>query len=292
MEELPIIVARQDLRQSLVEKDDVHYVLRTIFNAEGLEGQYKKSNPWCITRVYAVKENGQWRLKNALPMITANWQQKTVGKITFIYPSEHNFNLELALDAAAFCDDVSKKYQLNDWQPFDYYITKNGDELGELLGFDFFFTGYTTGKAMVESRILLSGIDSEWYPHEFIHMMVEDKPRHKLIDEGFATWLGGAMGKTFEEGAWILAEQLSANQTITIYDILNNWGNEYSAFYTAGAIICNMAYEKGGVPSIKKLLDATPEDEALFQAVCELLEESRKNLETEFRQAAMKYRGN
>ncbi|MDP4827896.1 MAG: hypothetical protein NWR73_09435 [Flavobacteriales bacterium] len=272
-----------------VEKDDVHYVLRTIFNAEGLQGQYKKSNPWCITRVYAVNENGQWRLKNALPMITANWQQKTVGKITFIYPADHDFNLELALDATAFCDEVAKKFQFNDWQPFDYYIAKNGDELGELLGFDFFFSGYTTGKGMVESRILLSGIDSEWYPHEFIHILVENKPRHRLIDEGFATWLGGTAGKTFDEGAYFLAEQLVENKSITIYDILNNWGREYAAFYTTGAIICNLVYEKGGVAAIKKLLNTAPDDEALFQTVCELLDVKRNDLNQFLRKETLKY---
>lgn len=270
-----------------VEKDDVNYVLRTIFNAEGLNGQYKKSNPWCITRVYAVKENGQWRLKNALPMITANWQRKTVGKITFIYPSEHNFNLEQALDAAAFCDEVTKKFQLNDWQPFDYYITKNGDELGELLGFDFFFTGYTTGKAMVESRILLSGIDSEWYPHEFVHMMVEDKSRHRLIDEGFATWLGGATGKTFEENAAMLAEQLNANEKIGFCDILSHWGREFAAFYTTGAIICKIVYEKGGIEAIKQLLNTPDDDEVLIRTVCEIMDINRNEFDSFIRREVL-----
>ncbi|MBI1268511.1 MAG: hypothetical protein GC193_13885 [Cryomorphaceae bacterium] len=275
-----------------VEKDDVNYVLRTIFNAEGLEGQYKKSNPWCITKVYAVKENGKWRLKNALPMITAHWQRKTVGKITFIYPASHDFNLELAHDAAAFCDDVAKKFQFNDWQPFDYYITKNGDELGELMGFDFFYSGYTTGKGLPESRIVFSGIGSEWFPHEFIHMLVEDQPRHRLIDEGFATWLGGTRGLTFDESAHMLANQLAKNKTVSFNDILNGWGREYAAFYTTGAIICNLVYEKGGIAAIKKLLNTAPDDEALFETVSELLGISRKNLDAEIRQATLNYRGN
>jgi hypothetical protein len=223
-----------------------------------------------------------------MPMITANWQRRTVGKITFIYPADHEFNLELALDASAFCDEVAKKFQFNDWQPFDYYITKNGDELGELMGFDFFFTGYTTGKGMVESRILLSGIDSEWYPHEFIHMIVKDKPRHKLIDEGFATWHGGAMGNTFEENAAMLAEQLNANEKIDFSDILNNWGREFAAFYTTGAIICKIVYEKGGIEAIKQLLNTPADDEVLIRTICELLDINRNDLDAFIRREVLK----
>jgi hypothetical protein len=183
-----------------VEKDGENYAIRTLFSADGLEGIYKKSNPWCITKIYAIKENNQWKLKNALPILTQSWKRKTIGKITFIYPPEHQFNDNLAEKANKFCDSITLKFQFPDWKPFDFYITKSGDELGKLLGFDFFFTGYTTGMGMNDRRILLGGIDSEWYPHEFVHLVVDNKKRHGMINEGFATWLGGTMEKTFDEG--------------------------------------------------------------------------------------------
>src|SRR5688572_18664782 len=34
-----------------VEKEGDNYAIRTIFNAEGLDGTYKESNPWCITKL-------------------------------------------------------------------------------------------------------------------------------------------------------------------------------------------------------------------------------------------------
>lgn len=43
-----------------------------MYSAKGLEGDYPKSNPWSIQKVYAVIENNEWRLKNSLPIITSN----------------------------------------------------------------------------------------------------------------------------------------------------------------------------------------------------------------------------
>ncbi len=273
-----------------IEKEGENYAIRTLFNAEGLGDNHNKSNPWCITKIYAVKENNQWRLKNALPIQTQYWKRKTLGKITFIYPPEHKFNKSLAKKAHQFCDSVALKFGFPDWKPFDYYITKNGDELGKLLGFDFFFIGYTTGMGMNDRRILFSGFDSEWYPHEFVHLIVENKSRHGMIDEGFATWIGGAMEKTFEERAKILAQELANNDTITFEDILNKkWGWQFAAYYTTGAILCQLAYDKGGVIEIKKLLDTPAEHDKLIQAIAELLEIKTTDIDVFLRVQMGKY---
>ncbi len=85
-----------------IEKEGKHYAIRTIFAADNLDGDYRKSNPWCITKLYAIKEEGEWKLKNALPILTQNWKRTTIGKITFIYPPEHTFNQDLAKKASDF----------------------------------------------------------------------------------------------------------------------------------------------------------------------------------------------
>jgi len=274
-----------------VEKEGGNYVIRTLFNAEGLEGDYKKSNPWCITKLYAVKENNKWKLKNSISILTANWKRKTIGKITFIYPPEHQFNETLANKANKFCDSVAIKFELPEWKTFDFYVTKSGDELGTLLGFDFFFTGYTTGIAMNEERILFGGFDSEWYPHEFVHLVVENKKRHGMINEGFATWLGGAMENTFEASAKILAQQLTKNDTVNFENILNKqWGWQFAAYYTTGAIICKLVYDKGGITAIKKLLDTPPDNDKLIQTISEILKIKTTDLDNFLRAEILKYK--
>lgn len=276
-----------------IEKEREYYRIRTIFAADGLEGEYRKSNPWCITLLYAVNENGKWKLKNALPIITENWTRRPIGGITFIYPPNHTFNEDLATEASQFCNALTEEFLFSQWQPFDFYITDSGDELGKLLNFDFSFAGYTTGIGMNENRILLSGMGSEFYPHEFIHLIVPALDRHGLIEEGFATWKGGQGGKTFEESAGILAHEIELNQTVTFTDVLTKkWGWQYAAFYTTGAIFCKVAYDKGGIDLVKKLL-ATPNDsKELIQTICSVFEIEENEIDSFWRTEVLKFKTN
>lgn len=273
-----------------IEKEGNNYGIRTIFSADGLQGKYRKSNPWCITKLYAIKENNEWKLKNALPIITESWKRRTIGKITFIYSSQHKFDEELAKEAVSFCDSITSEFNFNDWESFDFYITENGDEMGELLNFNFFFAGYTTGVGMNENRILLSGLGSEFYPHEFIHLILPKFDRHWMIEEGFATWKGGAMGKNFNENAQNLAQEIASNDTITFDDILNKkWGWQFAASYTTGAIFCNLAYNKGGVSLVKELLSTPNNNKILVQSICALFEIEKSDLNSLWKQEVLKY---
>lgn len=274
-----------------IEKEGDNYCIRTIFSADGLQGEYRKSNPWCITKLYAVKENNEWKLRNTISVITEKWKKKIIGKITFIYPTEHVFNKELAIKADQFCNDIAIKFQFTDWQPFDFYITKSGDELGKLLNFDFYFAGYTTGVSIIENRILLTGLDSEFYPHEFLHLILPKYNRHWMIEEGFATWQGGANGKTFNELAIHLANEVCKNDTVTFKDVLNKkWGHQHTAFYISGAVFCNLIYDKGGLPLIKKLLETSNNDEILIEKICNLLKIKKEDLNSFWRSEILKFK--
>ena len=276
-----------------IEKEGDHYGIRTMYSADGLEGEYRKSDPWAIQKIYAVRENNQWRLKNSLPIITNNWNRKTIGKITFIYSPFHKFNKELAVKANEFCTQVKNEFKFPDWEPFDFYITQSGDELGRLLNFDFFFAGYTTGIGLNEKRILLSGFGSEYYPHEFIHLIVPKFERHGLIEEGFATWKGGQDGKTFEESVRLFAKGLSKNGTVTFLDVLNRkWGWQYAAFYTTGAIFCNSAYKKGGVKLVNELLKIPNDSEKLVENLCLIFDVEKKDFDDFWRNETLKFIGN
>lgn len=277
-----------------VEKEGDNYAIRTLFNADGLDGVYRKSNPWCITKLYAVKENNEWKLKNALPILTQSWKRETIGKITFVYPPEHLFNETLATRANAFCDSLSQKFQFPDWKPFDFYITKSGDELGKLLGFDFYFAGYSTGMGMKERGALFCANDSEWYPHEFVHLIDGDNKRHPFVEEGFATWVSGQLSfeTSFETGARKLAQALSKTDTVTFEDIVHRkwgWQNASLNYYSTGAIVCKLIYAKGGLAAIKKLLNTPPNDAALTKTICELLKIKPTEFDKYLRSEILKY---
>lgn len=274
-----------------IEKEGEYYGIRTLFSADGLEGAYRKSNPWCITKLYAVKENGEWKLINALPVITEKWNKKTIGKITFVYPQTHNFNNDLATKANQFCSELSQEFKFQEWKPFEFYITESADEMGKLLNFDFYFAGITTGIGDNDKRILLSGSGSEYYPHEFVHLILPKFYRHALIEEGFATWKGGQGGKTFEESAELLANKLAENDTVTFTDILNkNWGWQYASFYTTGAVLCKAAYAKGGVTLVKKLLETPNDDKKLVETICSLFEIKATDIDAFWRSEVLRFK--
>lgn len=276
-----------------IEKEGEYYGVRTLFSAEGLEGAYRTSNPWCITKLYAVRENGEWRLKNALPVITEKWKRTTVGKIIFVYPPHHEFDHDLATKANEFCNKLSREFKFTEWKPFEFYIAESGDEMGRLLNFDFYAAGYTTGVGSNDNRILFGGTGSEYYPHEFIHLIVPKQERHGLAEEGFATWKGGQQGKTFEESAALLANELAKDDTITFDDVIKKTrGWQYAAFYTTGAVFCNAAYDKGGIELVKKLLEIPRDDEKLVATICSMFEIKRKDIDAFWRSEVQKFKRN
>src|SRR5574341_40834 len=91
-----------------VEKEGQYYVIRTLYYQEGLEGPYSGSNPWAVQRLYAGKENGEWRLFDPLYIITSQWPRRQIGKINYIYSPNHSFNQELAQKQADFIDSVTQ----------------------------------------------------------------------------------------------------------------------------------------------------------------------------------------
>lgn len=274
-----------------IEKEAAHYAIRCIFSADGLEGLYRKSNPWCITKLYAIKVEGNWKLKNALPILTEKWKRTRVGKITFIYPAQHTFNLDLAKKANHFCEDISKKFDFPDCQAFDFYITDSGDQMGQLLNFDFYAAGYTTGIGLNVNRILLSGKGSEYYPHEFVHLLLPKHNRHGMIEEGFATWLGGQNGKTFEQSARFFANALAKNDTVSFSDVVTKkWGLSSAAYYTSGAILCQAAYQKGGLPLLKKLLMVPKDPMKFVENLSLLFEMDTKYFDAFWRKETFKFK--
>ena len=278
-----------------IEKEGAYYAIRTLFQADGLEGVYRASNPWCITKIYAIKEQHQWKLMNALPVVTKHWKRTTVGKITFIYPPEHSFNLPLAKRANRFCDSLAKRYGNGEWSPFDYYITTSGDALGRLLGFDFYYTGYSTGMTMKERSMIFTGCGTEWYPHEFVHWVVGNKQRHGLVEEGFATWVSGQVSNetSFKQAVQKLAVALSKNDTVTVQDIIDKkwgWQNASLYFYATGAVFCQLVYDKKGLEGLQQLL-ALPADKAvLLNQLCTLLDVTPAELLPLLRKQVNKYR--
>ena len=269
-----------------IEKENEGYAIRTAFIAKDISQPYMaKQNPWAITRIYAIKENGEWKLKNAFEFKVKDWKSVTDGNIIYHHPNKIVLDKQELKKSKTFCDSIAKLLQIKSWSAFDYYIAQTPDEMCELLGFDFAMTAYTTGMAF-QKDILLNGTGSAYYPHEFVHHVAEEKNiKNKFINEGLATWLGGSRLKSFKENVESLSDFVSKNDTITLDNVLEEGaGWTVGGYYTSGAIFCKLVYEKKGLKGLEELFLLPANDNTVLKKkLMQLLEVT--NLEILWRNA-------
>lgn len=244
------------------------YVIRTLFlgNREDLG----TALPAAIVRVYASKNaRGVWKIRSPLPIITEYWEKSSVGPVTFHYPGSHSFDKRLARLTEKFCSDIVERFELREPEDeaIQFYITSSRDELARILGIEYYLRpvhGYT----YLGNNIILSGMGSEWYPHELTHILFKDfGEAHFILQEGIATWLGGSLGESLAamiEKTW---QRLQSTPQLTFAEILKDPQGESLAFYTLGGVLCRTAYDKGGPRLLKKLLRYGPTDRDLYAAL-------------------------
>ena len=98
------------------------------------------------------------------------------------------------------------------------------------------------------------------------------------------------MGRDFGERAALLAAELGRNNTLTLQEVIEKkWGWEVAAFYTTGAIFCEAAHARGGVPAVLRLLDAPPDNTAFLTILADVLGIRENQLDTYWRQAVSTY---
>ncbi|MGH8014931.1 MAG: hypothetical protein ACREBV_01930 [Candidatus Zixiibacteriota bacterium] len=270
-----------------IEKEGDFYCTRILFYREGLEGQYIASNPWAIVRFYSKKdgvkktkeekkiekESGitdhrEYRLFDPLKILTKNWKNTRIGPIEFYYPFNFYFDNRTAQQMAQFCRGLKNKYLLPDVEPIEFYISRNVDELAEIVGLDYIL-GPTSGRSQVANAQVFSALGSEWYPHEIVHIFFRDFKPHFLLMEGIATYEGGSLNVGFNELVKQLNDYLITNDTLTFQNFLDNPFQEKGTFYyyTVGAVLCKMADQKGGSAAVKALLEAGNDNEQLYQKI-------------------------
>jgi hypothetical protein len=99
--------------------DSSAFVIRTLFTRQ--DSASGREVPVALTRVYAVREGGAWVLSNALTRLTRDWRRRTVGPITFIYPSDHRFDPSRARLAVRFSDSIATVFGAPHPKHMTYY---------------------------------------------------------------------------------------------------------------------------------------------------------------------------
>jgi hypothetical protein len=254
-----------------IEEEGDKYSIRTLFYAEGLDSLNADRNPWAIVRVYAQREGGEWKLRNALGVHTENWNRPAIGKITFVSPPSHDFDIRLARRAEAFCDSISNLFPFFQWDSFDFYITESREDVDRLIGLEYYFDGFPWGRAMRQYDILITGKGTEWHPHELVHMVATGPglASHRILAQGFAGWIGGWHDNTYADNMREVAEFVAANESLSFQDYVDRgYGSGIRGTqYFPSAVLCDMVFAAAGPGGIETLFKAGRRDTDLYQAI-------------------------
>lgn len=264
---------------SIVRLDTNRYEIKILYNY--CTEKYKKWNPDCITKLYAVKnKNGIFKLENLINYNTRNWRRYNYSFIHYVVSPGCSFDKKAAEEAVQFCKTFVERFHLQDIEPFTYYVTSNSNEMSLLFNFDYELS-YSTGRTFYKTRTLYTSWGNFNYPHEFVHLLLYEFILSKkgytfIINEGIATWLGGPnFNQTYEESLIEFSNDIKNIDSLSIDDITHNrYRNPHNnnPIYVTGAVICDMVYEKVGIKGVKRLINLNMED--LKNALIEIFDKS------------------
>lgn len=250
---------------------DSGYVIRTLLASQTDSGFCR---PFCITRVFAKKEDGVFRLCNILPVNTKSWQKEIVGNITFIFPPAHSFNPPLADRMNSFVDSLADIWNIKPF-PTEFYLANDLGELMTIRGFDFYvgesYNRGTGGLTDVANRIVYGAGQNEWYPHEFVHVYINPlfPNAHHYFLEGYAALLGGSKGHELSWHMKRIQQHLEEHRDLDLNNLLafRHFDAQTDPQYVFGGLLCRLALDKGGLPMLKRLLSFGSEENDFYKAI-------------------------
>lgn len=268
---------------AVVEVRNIHglYQVKSVFASCESEGI---PNILCITNVFAKKENGEYKLFNALPVNRdREWNHKKAGHIDYYFPYYHKFDSVKAKKLNSFIITLCKNFDIP-FKQVEYYFADDFMEVQRLRGFDYEMgmSGNLkpTGRSD-ENRVYCGGL-AEYYPHEIVHVFINPYyPNcHNWILEGLATFLGGSRGYTL---LWHIKNAnrfLKKHPEIDLNNVLNlDTIDDYTDYrYVVGGLVCKLIYEKGGWELLKMFLKTGKSNEDYYSAIESFLDVKQKGL--------------
>jgi hypothetical protein len=246
---------------------DSVYVVRILYASA--DSTRRRISPLALQRLYAVREPGaqfDFRLSGALPRLTAEWEKRTKGRVTFWYaPGQHPSPAKIS-HASSFVDSVATLFQVALPKHLDMYLGRSFEEVQRAIGLDFFPEASADrgrGGRGLPSGIVLVGNPAvgEAYVHELAHVILGPTfpSRNRLFAEGVATWLGGSRGRTPQEMYVRLRQIQLARPALTLGQVLNNDIPDAAAeemteaFYATGALVVDTVYRRAGITGLRAL---------------------------------------
>ena len=268
---------------------DSTFLVRTLFSSVSQE---RIVRPVALTRVYAVREGGQWVFSNALLRHTKDWPRHSVGSFTFVVDPVLEFNSAQAASTAAFADSLAANLGVARPESVTFVVAPTPEALHETMGVDWTFAAQGHGYSIPWNNLILSGDSTfrEGNRHEVVHHvmapLLEDVRPHPLVNEGVATWLGGSVGRTYPQLQKEYSAYLRQRPDITLAHILERRSPD-EGWYPAGALLVDLVHRRQGWDGVNLLLRSGRTDDDLRAALMKQLGLSWSEIEREWKQHAL-----
>ncbi len=211
-----------------------------------------------IVTLIAKKSGDRYFFYNSINHNTKEWNSKQVGTIKYLYPG--NFNLKNARKMNEFNSGFAKKFGVKEIQ-VTYYKCENLEQLFKMMGYDYIENMYyaeTGGLAQSWNNTIFAGNNSEKYEHELIHFYMSRLFPNigKIVNEGYATYLGGSGGKTLSELVPLAKTYIINNPNGNLADIGTDFTIRVEGgtliTYILSAVICSDIENRFGLAGLKR----------------------------------------
>ncbi|MCD8406261.1 hypothetical protein LNI88_09950 [Tenacibaculum dicentrarchi] len=251
-----------------------------------------------IYNFYAFREKeGNFKFENVITENLKQWNTNTIENIKYIYPPEKKLNQTEIKKQIEFENKLISKFDFNKIN-YTYISCNSVYDYMKLRGFDYedsmFLNSQKGGETFSSHRLIFSGNNSEYYPHELVHLYNHKyfKNINSTINEGLATYLGGSKELDYSEHIGILKDYLASTKIDLFEHLFDDEkkytviGNVSSIRYSAGALLCALADKKN---VLNQLLESGKSNEELISTIEKIFNINRKDFNTFIKEKLIEY---
>lgn len=231
---------------------------------------------YAITNVVATKVNNTFYLTNYQSKLINDWQTKTVGNIKYHFFSGYLFNENKAKEANDFLLKICTVFGLKP-KKIEYFISRDCEDIFRIKGFDYVLSmgnskecGYFDS---FNNIIYATALAGENHQHEITHFINNYFPNaNELLLTGLSAYWGGENAHKGKPLIWSIKRVhyfLKNHPEIDLNKPNDFWklDEETNPQYVIGALICDIAIEKGGIDLLKQFLNKSKSEEEFLQFI-------------------------
>lgn len=281
------------------KRNDTLYEINSIYFSN-----YTK-NPEIVLgfSIYVSKTKHGYQLYNAFTIQKSNYQNKNFEWLQFYYPEQYNFNKQEAQQLFNRAHILATEWGLKEIKSIKYYLyptyTDMLTSIGINIGMDDFVSINEVRKrgfAINDSRAIFYTQNGEKCLHEIIHILIHDlrgNNQNLQFDEGVCSYFGEHQEQPYPFHVKRLKNFLHQNPQIDLginlygaylddhqkYSYDPKWkDNSYDEMtwfvddttnymYIIMAAICDIAYKKGGMPLVKKMIIEAQDGDKMYDVI-------------------------